>query len=538
MFLDVDAAVEVPVCLMPLIDDTDFKTRETAVAYNAAGMDLVWNFVTSAGVVTQTAVTPTSGGVYDWTHKGDGIYAIEIPASGGGSINNDTEGYGWFSGVATGVLPWRGPTVGFRAATLNNALCDGDGLSLIAASVWDRVITGANHNINNSAGKRLREITNSIVTSGTAQGGGTASITLAAGASSTDGTYDPAIVRISGGTGVGQARLIIQYVGSTRVASVDRDWRVTPDNTSEYEIVASQNLISTNEGLAQGGGASTITLNASASATDNVYVGQTVALRTGTGQDQSRIITAYNGTTKVATVATAWETNPAAGTGYILWPLGRSRVASVESAAITAIQSGLASQTSVDDLPTNAELATALGTADDAVLSALTTVDTVVDAIKVVTDQLADTLEDDGGTYRFTANALEEAPAGGSGLDAAGVRAAIGLASANLDTQLDALPTNAELSTALASADDAVLAAIDALPTATENADALLNRDMSAVSDTNARTPLNALRFLRNKWDVAGTTLTVKKEDDSTTAWTSTVTAAPGADPISGNDPA
>lgn len=40
--------------------------------------------------------------------------------------------------------------------------------------------------------------------------------------------------------------------------------------------------------------------------------------------------------------------------------------------------------------------------------------------------------------------------ASGSGLDAAGVRAAIGLASANLDTQLGDLPTNSELSTALA----------------------------------------------------------------------------------------
>lgn len=81
-------------------------------------------------------------------------------------------------------------------------------------------------------------------------------------------------------------------------------------------------------------------------------------------------------------------------------------------------------------------------------------------------------------------------------------------------------------------------AATGDIPTATQNADALLNRDMSAVSDTNARSPLNALRFLRNKWDIAGTALTVKKEDDSTTAWTATVTAAPGADPISGNDPA
>lgn len=48
-------------------------------------------------------------------------------------------------------------------------------------------------------------------------------------------------------------------------------------------------------------------------------------------------------------------------------------------------------------------------------------------------------------------------------LDAAGVRDAVGLASANLDTQIDALPTNAELATALAGADDATLAAIAAL---------------------------------------------------------------------------
>lgn len=43
--------------------------------------------------------------------------------------------------------------------------------------------------------------------------------------------------------------------------------------------------------------------------------------------------------------------------------------------------------TAVADLPTNAELATALGTADDAVLAAVATVDTVVDAIKVQTDK-------------------------------------------------------------------------------------------------------------------------------------------------------
>jgi len=108
---------------MPLLDSTDFVTREVAVAYNQAGMDLVWNFCATAGAMTQTAVTPTTGGLHDWAHQGDGMYSIEIPASGG-TINNDTEGFGWFTGFATGVLPWRGPIIGFRAAGLNALLID------------------------------------------------------------------------------------------------------------------------------------------------------------------------------------------------------------------------------------------------------------------------------------------------------------------------------------------------------------------------------------------------------------------------------
>lgn len=60
----------------------------------------------------------------------------------------------------------------------------------------------------------------------------------------------------------------------------------------------------------------------------------------------------------------------------------------------------------------------------------------------------------DGGRL----DSLLDAAAGG--LDAAGVRAAVGLASANLDAQLADIPTNDELATALAGADDATLAAI------------------------------------------------------------------------------
>lgn len=98
-------------------------------------------------------------------------------------------------------------------------------------------------------------------------------------------------------------------------------------------------------------------------------------------------------------------------------------------------------------------------------------------------------------------------------LDAAGTRSAVGLASANLDTQLDALPT------------------------AVENADALLGRNVSGGSST-GRTVKQALHFLRNKWTVSGGTLTVYDTDDTTSSWTATVTGTAGADPVTGSDPA
>ncbi len=200
----------------------------------------------------------------------------------------------------------------------------------------------------------------------------------------------------------------------------------------------------------------------------------------------------------------------------------------VDAASVrTAV--GLASanlDTQVDALPTNAELSTALAAADDAVLAAI--------------------------------GALNN-------LSAVSVRAALGLASANLDTQLGDLPTNAELATALgtadyavlaaiaalnnlspaqlssalASADDAVLAAIAALtiPTATENADAYLKRDMSAVTGAASRSPLNALRFMRNRWTIVSGVLTVYAEDDTTPIWTSAVVQTAG-NPVSSSDPA
>lgn len=134
--------------------------------------------------------------------------------------------------------------------------------------------------------------------------------------------------------------------------------------------------------------------------------------------------------------------------------------------------------------------------------------------------------------------------------DVPGLIAALNdLSSAEVNAECDTAISDAALATAaaLATVDanvDSVLAdtgtdgVVISATTANQLADAILNRDMSSVSDTNARTMLNALRFLRNKWSISGTTLTVTKEDDSTSAWTATVSTDAAADPVTGNDPA
>jgi hypothetical protein len=73
-------------------------------------------------------------------------------------------------------------------------------------------------------------------------------------------------------------------------------------------------------------------------------------------------------------------------------------------------------------------------------------------------------------------------------------------------------------------------------------ADAVLCRDMGSargqsVFTVASRSLLNAISFLRNKWAIAGTTLTVNTEDDSATAWSATIVPTSGATPITSVDP-
>lgn len=63
-------------------------------------------------------------------------------------------------------------------------------------------------------------------------------------------------------------------------------------------------------GTAQAGSSSSITLASGASSVTNYYVGLPITITGGTGSGQTRRITAYNGTTKVATITPNWTVNP------------------------------------------------------------------------------------------------------------------------------------------------------------------------------------------------------------------------------------
>jgi hypothetical protein len=126
-------------------------------------------------------------------------------------------------------------------------------------------------------------------------------------------------------------------------------------------------------------------------------------------------------------------------------------------------------------------------------------------------------------------------------LDAAGVRTAVGLASANLDTQLTAIDDylDTEIAAIKAKTDNlpAAPAATGDIPTTAQIADKVLGRNLAGGSD-GGRTVQDALRFSRNRWTLSGGVLTVYAENDSTVAWTSAVTTNAAADPVTGSDPA
>jgi hypothetical protein len=201
----------------------------------------------------------------------------------------------------------------------------------------------------------------------------------------------------------------------------------------------------------------------------------------------------------------------------------------VSAGAITTLSGAVVNVDLVDVTTTNTDMR---GTDSAATATALATVDTVVDGIQADLSNATDGL---GAIKEETALIL-----GDTGeLQSDNVPGLIAsLNDFNPTTDVVASVTLVATTTTNTDMVGTDGANTTTPPTAIANADALLTRDMSAVTGESARSPLNAFRFLRNKWGIVGTTLTVTEEDDVTAAWTATVSVDAGADPVTGSDPA
>ncbi|HYE49589.1 MAG TPA: hypothetical protein VEB20_08360 [Azospirillaceae bacterium] len=168
------------------------------------------------------AKVETSSGTDASPAVGSDAFKCIGPAWSGGpeSIANDQE--------VTGALDTGGPIVGGGGASFSAQVnVKGPGTAGEAPEF------GA---LLRSAG--LAQTLTAADVTGTAQAGGAATITLASGASAVNDAYAGMVIETTAGTGSGQTRVIHDYVGGTKVASVFPDWSTQPDATTTYAIRA------------------------------------------------------------------------------------------------------------------------------------------------------------------------------------------------------------------------------------------------------------------------------------------------------------
>ncbi len=155
----------------------------------------------------------------------------------------------------------------------------------IESQVWDAL--RSNHQTTGTMGQTLQ-----LVDDGTAQAGASGTITLRAGASATDNFYKGDLVFLYAGTGANQPpNTIASYVGSTKVATMQNTWTVTPDNTSKYLLIPQPFVVDpwdearsshTTSG-SFGEGVASVQGNVTG-ATGSVTAAVTISAGTGTGQ--------------------------------------------------------------------------------------------------------------------------------------------------------------------------------------------------------------------------------------------------------------
>lgn len=212
----------------------------TAVGFSTHDAAAVWavgtRILTAANNITTdaSAIGVTSG-------------VVDIVSTVTGNVDGSVGSVaGNVDGTVASVVTKTGYSV--SATGLDLVLEASDFVQAVASGVWNTVITGATFNITNSAGKRLRGVSGSILADGTAQSGGNNSIQLASGDVTIDNQFQRSKVVITAGTGAGQEAIISSSVASTDTLTTTPAWLVNPDVTSEYQIVPAQVHTSTQNG--------------------------------------------------------------------------------------------------------------------------------------------------------------------------------------------------------------------------------------------------------------------------------------------------
>lgn len=106
----------------------------------------------------------------------------------------------------------------------------------IAAAVADESLSG--HTTAGTLGEAIKTLRTGVLSTGTAQGGTTTTIQLAAGETAQAEAYYGAILTIVSGTGAPQTRSLGYYNSTSKTATVTYPFATAPDNTSVYRIEA------------------------------------------------------------------------------------------------------------------------------------------------------------------------------------------------------------------------------------------------------------------------------------------------------------
>jgi len=338
----------------------------------------------------------------------------ELSVDGGGSFTDCAEEVSPTAGH--GYLTLSGAETNYPAVKVQ---CKGTGVVTATFDLYPRDFT--------------------IIRAATATAGGNSTITLDAGASDQNDAYNGAIVRTTGGTGGGgtggannQARVILDYVGSTKIATISGTWETNPSSDTTFDLLgtpewAAMRTLQALPAYAPGGAnglaivGSAMVVAALSGITslaawlrgivrlDAMDTTAKTELNTGDGTydeaDQSLQAVAAQGEEMLGAQALAQET-----TDKLETTLAESAVPDVYGFTVDALANAPGTTAPTKEQVAD-EVDSRLANDFEAVGLALTANSGAIAAVRTVTEKLDTTMEADvGGASKFTAAALEEAP--------------------------------------------------------------------------------------------------------------------------------